>query len=85
MKSIRPEAILFETDENAEGTVLEQPVIKILHDFGYGFFSIPRCLFRMHLQRFDPNKSNQVIGHDFLAVPEGDAYENIAKLVKASG
>jgi hypothetical protein len=25
----------------------------------------------------------KLIGHDFLAVPEGDSYENIAKLVKA--
>jgi hypothetical protein len=24
-----------------------------------------------------------LIGHDFLAVPEGDSYENITKLVKA--
>jgi FkbM family methyltransferase len=85
LKSIRPEAILFETDENADGTALEQPVIKLLHNFGYGFFSLPRCLLRMRLRRFDPNKSNQIIGHDFLAVPKGEAYENIAKLVNASG
>jgi FkbM family methyltransferase len=83
LKSIRPDAILFETDENAEGTALEHPVIQILHDFGYGFFSIPRCLFRMHLKRFDPDKSNQIIGHDFLAVPNGEVYENIAELVQA--
>ncbi len=82
--SIRPEAILFELNERLEGLVSDQPVIKILRDFGYRFFSIPRCLFQMHLECFDPDNSSQLIGHDFLAVPEGECYENIAKLVKAS-
>ncbi len=38
----------------------------------------------MHLECFDPDSSSQLIGHDFLAVPEGECYENIAKLIKAS-
>ena len=82
--SICPEAILFELNERLEGPVRDQPVIKVLRDFGYRFFSIPRCLFQMHLERFDPDSSNRLSGHDFLAVPEGECYENIAKLVKAS-
>lgn len=83
LESIRPEAILFELNERSQGLVRDQPVIKILRDFGYGFFAIPKCFFQMHLERFDPD-SCQLIGHDFLAVPEGECYENIAKLVKAS-
>lgn len=79
----RPEAIIFELNEKLEGQVSEQPVIKILRDFGYKFFSIPKCFVRMHLDYFDPNSSNQLIGHDFLAVPE-ESYEKIAKLVNAS-
>ncbi|OKH35197.1 hypothetical protein NIES2101_37790 [Calothrix sp. HK-06] len=82
LESIRPEAILFELNE-IKGAVSEQPVIKILRDFGYKFFSIPRCLFRMHLERFNPDDANQTVGHDFLAVPYGECYESIAKLVKA--
>ena len=81
--AIRPEAILFELNERLEKPVYEQPVIKILRDFGYEFFSIPRCLFRMHLEYFDPDSSNALIGHDFLAVSKGE-YEKIAKLVRAS-
>jgi FkbM family methyltransferase len=84
LAKIRPEAILFELNERIEGSIRDQPVMKILRDFGYKFFCIPRCLFRMHLERFDPDSSNEVIGHDFLAVPEGESYETIAKLVKAS-
>lgn len=82
-ESVRPEAILFELNERWEGLIPDQPVIKILRDLGYGFFSIPRCLFRMHLKRFDPDRATQLIGHDFLAVPLGECYEKISKLVNA--
>lgn len=84
LRRIRPEAILFEMNERLEGTVSDQPVFEILRDFGYGFFSIPKCLIRMRLKRFDPDSSDQLAGHDFLAAPQGECYENIAKLVKAS-
>ncbi|MGB3510083.1 MAG: FkbM family methyltransferase [Microcoleaceae cyanobacterium] len=84
LRKILPEAILFELNEKLEGSVRDQPIIKILHDCGYGFFSVPKCLFRMHLKRFDLDKSHELIGHDFLAVPKGELYESIAKLVRAS-
>lgn len=84
LSKIRPEAILFELNEKLEGSVRDQPVIKILSDLGYGFFSIPRCFFRMRLEYFDPNVSDTLNGHDLLAVPKGECYENIAKLVNAS-
>ncbi len=83
LRSIRPEAIIFELNEKLDGLVRDQPVIKILRDFGYKFFSIPKCFVRMHLEYFDPDSSNQLVGHDFLAVPE-ESYEKIAKLVNAS-
>jgi len=38
LSTIRPEAILFELNEKLEGSVRDQPVIKLLSDFGYGFF-----------------------------------------------
>jgi FkbM family methyltransferase len=84
LSKIRPEAILFELNEKLEGSVRDQPVIKLLSDFGYGFFSVPRCLFKMHLECFDPNTSTVLNGNDFLAAPKGECYENIAKLVNAS-
>lgn len=84
LRTIRPEAILFELNSKWKGAICDQPVIKILSDCGYGFFSIPKCLFRMHLEYFDPYTSNRLIGNDFLAVPKGEHYENIAKLVNAS-
>jgi FkbM family methyltransferase len=83
LEAIRPEAILFELNERLEGSISDRPVIKILQDFGYKFFCIPRCFLRMNLRYFDPNSCDRPIGHDFLAVAEGESYENIAKLVKA--
>lgn len=84
LQSIRPEAILFELNERVEGRVRDQPVIKILRDFDYGFFAIPKCLFRMRLERFDPDSIEKLMGHDFLAVPKGECYESIATAVRAN-
>jgi FkbM family methyltransferase len=84
LKTIRPEAILFELNESFVGLPREQPVFKILSEMDYEFFVIPRCLFRMHLKYFDLNNSSLLEGHDFLAVPKGESYENIGKLVNAS-
>mgnify|MGYP006279289905 CR=1 FL=1 len=84
LRSNTPDAILFELNEKLEYPIRDQPVIKILRDFRYRFFCIPRCVFQMHLEPFDPDSYNALIGHDFLAVREGETYENIAKLVRAS-
>ena len=46
-ESVRPEAILFELNERWDGLVPDQPVIRILRDLGYDFFSIPRYLLRL--------------------------------------
>ncbi len=81
LRGIRPEAILFEFNDKVETSWDEQPVIKILQDWGYEFFSLPRCLLRMHLDCFEADSSNRLRGHDFLAVPQGECYENMVKLV----
>ena len=46
-ESVRPEAILFELNKRWDGLVPDQPVIRILRNLGYGFFSIPRYLLRL--------------------------------------
>jgi len=84
LRVIRPEAVLFESNERLKGPVSEQPVIKLLREFGYGFFSIPKCLLRMRLQRLDPDSSSELAGHDLMAAREGECYERIANSVRAS-
>ena len=83
LKEIRPEAILFEQNE-VEGAIRDQPAIKILQDLDYSFFSIPKCLFQMRLEYFDPNKTDNMIGHDLLAVYHGHSYNTIVKQVNAT-
>lgn len=84
LREVRPEAILFEMNEQFDGKTREQSIIKILRDFDYCFFSIPRCWINMKLERFDPDKHNRLLGNDYLAAPKGEAYEAIAKLVGAN-
>ncbi len=84
LEFIRPEAILFEINTRKELLLRDEPVFRILCNYGYKFFSIPKCIFRMHLERIDLDSSNQQASHDILAVLEGESYEKIAKLVKAS-
>ncbi len=80
LEEICPEAILFEFNENIDRPVSQQPVLKILRDYGYEFFALPRCLWRMHLEYVEPDSATPLIGHDFLAVAPGEGYQNLAKL-----
>jgi FkbM family methyltransferase len=80
LSRIRPQAILLEVNDRV---VRNEPAVTILREHGYGFFSVPRCLLSMRLTRFDADSVEQLPGFDLLAVPKGDAYEEIARLVKA--
>jgi FkbM family methyltransferase len=85
LESIRPQAILFESNEQDAGRPGAQPVFKILKETGYGFFAIPKCRFRMYLERFDPDKASNAAITDFLAVQRNDCFEEIAAAVGARG
>jgi FkbM family methyltransferase len=66
-----PDTVLFE-------------LMRTLSEFGYGFFSIPRKLFHMRLQRFPETYVGKgAIGHDFLAARRGQIYDDVAQLVRA--
>ena len=85
LESLRPQAILFESNEQDAGRPGAQPVFKILKETGYGFFAIPKCRFRMYLERFDPDKASNAAITDFLAVQRNDYFEEIAAAVGARG
>ncbi len=80
----RPEAILFELNDDIDGPLCEVPVIKTLMEHDYGFLAISRSLLRMRLQRFDPRIANKSVGHDILAVAHGDHYLDIVSRMKAT-
>lgn len=83
LATVRPQSILFELKVNTQSPVSGDPIVRILADFDYGFFLIPRCLARMRLLRLDPHRPSRVPARDVLAAPLGAAYEAIAALVGA--
>jgi FkbM family methyltransferase len=83
LNSIRPQAILFEFIGSRAGALSDQPVFKILHAAGYAFFAIPKCRFKMYLERFDPGHANHQGFTDFLAVQQNDGFKEIAAAVGA--
>jgi FkbM family methyltransferase len=82
LSTIQPDAILFELNWRTERHFNEEALIKLLHDCGYGFFDIPKSIFRMKLHALN-DISREPLGHDFLAVPRGQKFDEIARLVKA--
>jgi len=85
LESVRPQAVLFEFIDKSEGRLSDQPVFKILQQAGYGFFAIPKCRFRMYLEHFDPNRTNDQGFTDFLAVQKNGCFQEIAAAVRAKG
>jgi FkbM family methyltransferase len=85
LKSIRPQAILFEFIEKWEGRLGDQPVFEMLKAAGYGFFAIPKCRFRMYLESCDPENTNDHAITDFLAVQKNHYFGEIAAAVRARG
>jgi FkbM family methyltransferase len=84
LERIPPQCILFEMNNPwKSGVPLDEPVFRTLNSLGYGFFRIPRCLWRMRLERFEPEVKVSRHTHDFLAVPRGKSYERIALAVGA--
>ena len=83
LKRIRPQAVLFEFINKGQGRLSEQPVFQTLQESGYGFFAIPKCCFRMYLERCDPEGVNDTAITDFLAVQRNDCFEEIARAVRA--
>lgn len=83
LKSIRPQAILFEFVNPGTGRLSDQAVFRLLRESGYGFFAVPKCRFRMYLEPFDPEQINHSAATDFLAVQKNHRFEDIATAVRA--
>jgi FkbM family methyltransferase len=81
-EKVRPETLLFEQNAKFNGPISHQPVIRLMHDLDYGFFSIQKCKLRMHLRRFYPDRDKRNNGNDLLAAHRS-IYESIASLVGA--
>ncbi len=83
IERVRPEAILFEMNAPAGQRVGDQPVVRLLKEYRYGFFAVPRRTVRMRLAAFDPDVVSSLEGHDVLAVARGPGFDSIAAAVRA--
>jgi FkbM family methyltransferase len=76
-----PDAVLFELNEQTDDDI--HPTIATLRDLGYGFFSLPRKLVRMHAYTVNPEQAT-LHGNDFVAARLGRTYNEIAILLRAT-
>jgi FkbM family methyltransferase len=77
-----PDVILFELLD-LEGAISNHPSIKILSEYGYGFFCLPRRLFRMSAESIDPfDPHARLHGRDLVAA-RLPIYEQIAERLRA--
>lgn len=62
-----PDAILFELNDD-EGAFRGQPLVAQSTGLGYRFAEIPKCLWRMRLNRIEPARAVGRLANDILAV-----------------
>jgi FkbM family methyltransferase len=83
LERTRPESILFEMNATIKGAVSDEPAVKILREYDYDFFAVPRRRVWMRLERFDPETVSHLRGHDVLAIAKGRSFDAIARAVRA--
>lgn len=76
----RPDAILFELNDHSV-PFFQQPVIGLLSELGYQFLNIRKSKLKMRLCRINSSTPSKQYGHDILAAPTGQIYDEIARLV----
>jgi FkbM family methyltransferase len=82
LQEVRPSAILFESNEPSNRDEMP-PVMRLLHECGYEFLAIPRCLIRMRTKLVNFGQPNTIIGHDFVAAPRGEAFAKACRQLRA--
>jgi FkbM family methyltransferase len=65
---MRPEIIVFESNEQRQPIFKERLAVKTLRRNDYCFFAIPKALLSMSIQPIDPDLDTDP-GHDIIAVP----------------
>lgn len=66
-----PAAVLYEAND-ATDQWWEQTRGKLLLGWGYTIYAVPKCLFRLRLQRLHPGRRQPIHSRDFLAVHDHD-------------
>jgi FkbM family methyltransferase len=84
LESIRPEIILFEMNERFTEPVINHPVFDILAGFEYSFLCLPKAIWRIRAQPFDPWYTTKLPGHDVIAIAAGERLKRAAARLNAT-
>jgi FkbM family methyltransferase len=79
LRSLKPDAILFELNVRTTTQFSDEPLIKLLRSFDYEFIAVPKCLVRMRLKRVGCLPAARM-GHDFLAISRENFDQMSARL-----
>jgi FkbM family methyltransferase len=83
LETLRPDALLFEMKERFTGPLIDHPAFSILDRFDYAFLYLPKGFLRVRPRTFDAKKATHLPGHDVIAVPRGDRFQDAARKLKA--
>jgi hypothetical protein len=68
LETVRPDLILFETNETLEIPFFQRPVVQILRKADYRFMALPKSVLSVSLVPIDIERQGHSPSHDILAV-----------------
>ncbi len=80
---LRPDAILFEMNEQTTGPLIQRPVFSILARFEYNFLCLPKGFLKVRPRAIDARNATVLPGHDVIAAPKGEQFERVAEKLNA--
>lgn len=83
LSELRPDAILFESNDMPQDGSTTTPVMEFLKECGYEFLTIPRCLVWMRTKILHVENSHELHGHDIIAARRGEAFARMRWLLRA--
>ena len=83
LMSLRPDAILFEMNDQSPRPLIEHSVFSILDQLDYAFLCLPKGLFSVRPQAIDPKTATTLPGHDVIAAPKGVQFDHAVEKMHA--
>jgi FkbM family methyltransferase len=68
LETVRPNLILFETNETVDIPFFQRPVVQILRKADYRFMALPKSVLSMSVVPIDVERHDRAPSHDILAV-----------------
>jgi FkbM family methyltransferase len=84
LKTLRPDAILFEMNEHSTGPLIQHSVFSILHRLAYEFLCLPKGIMKVRPRAIDPKTATSLPGHDVIAAPKGAQFDRVVARLNAT-